>query len=70
MNKKLLYQYNAFAEMVNGGGSKGVPTSFEGPIIVIAGDAFEIEVFDAFRAENGGEATNSGGGVGVGEVIL
>lgn len=52
-------QNDAFAEMVNGGGAKGIATGFEGPIVVIGSDPLEGEVVNAVTAQNGREASDS-----------
>lgn len=49
--------------MVNGGGGEDVLAGFEGPFVVIGGDALEGEVSNCVSAEDGGEAAFGGGRV-------
>ena len=51
-----MYQDDAFAEMIDGGGAKSVSSGFEWPIVVIGGDFLEREVVYAVGSEDRGEA--------------
>lgn len=49
------YQDDAFAEMIDGCSSEGVPSSLERPVVVIGGDLLEAEILHSMAPENGRE---------------
>ena len=49
-----VYQDNALAEVIDGGGTEDVSSGFERPIEVIRRHSLESEVSYAIRAKNGG----------------
>ena len=51
-----MYHDNAFAEVVDRGGTESVASGFERPIVVIGGYSLEREVAHAVGFQNSGEA--------------
>lgn len=60
-----MYQDNAFAEVVDRGGTESVASGFERPIVVIGGYSPEREVVHAVGFQNSGEASFGGAVYGV-----
>lgn len=55
--EKKMYKNDAFAEMVDGGGAKDIPSGFDWPVIVIGGHSLENKIADVVGPENRREAS-------------
>lgn len=64
------YQDDAFAKVIDGGGTKNVASELERPIVVVGGNSFEREVTDAVGLENGGEVSFGVAAVGFAAVCV
>ena len=63
MNELILYQNNAFREVVDGGSADCITAIFERAVVVIGDDWLEDEIGDAIEVQDRREVGDGGGGM-------